>query len=312
MGVKNYQRSLIVFVLVVVSFLYFGEKEDKTQEENKPVLVASNYALYDILTHVAPKDFKVVDLLPFGVDPHGFEPTPKTMATLENATLFFYSSDELEPWSAHISQNIHRFGVASSLQLREIDEDEMHEEHEEHHHHEGRFDPHYWLDPANMIILTQTISKELQKKFPKHKKIFIQNEKAYIAQLKELDKEYKKSLAQCQKHTIVVTHNAFGYMAQRYNFEVESLMGLSSEAQPSPKDVTKILNEVKSKGLHVVFGESFANQKTIKSIANDLDVRLETLQPLGNITAKEAKAGDDYISLMRQNLKKIAKAMECQ
>ena len=305
---KNYQRSLIVFVLVVVTFLFLSDFKTEPHATNKPVLVASNYALYDIVKHLVPQQFEVVNLLPFGVDPHSFEPTPQTMATLESATLFFYSSKELEPWSTHISQNVKRYSVAPFLKLRTLIEEDEHEE----HHHESEFDPHYWLDPANMIILTQAISQELQKRFPAYKEVFDRNEKSYVDQLLKLDAEYEKSLAQCQKHTIVVTHNAFGYMAERYNFEVESLMGLSSEAQPSPKDVTKILNEVKSQGLRVVFGESFANQKTIASIANDLGVQLETLQPLGNITAKEAKAGDDYISLMMQNLAKIAKAMECK
>ena len=304
---KNYVRSLIVFVLVSVGFFFFSDFDTQKKASNTPLIVTSNYALYDIANHLVGKEMEVVNLLPLGVDPHSFEPTPRIMAQLEKSALFLYSSKELEPWSAHLSQNRDGFAVAPFLQLRELDE-----EHEGHHHHESIHDPHYWLDPNNMIILTKAIAQELQQRYPEHKDSIEHNAKSYILQLQKLDAEYKQQLSQCKKHTIVVTHNAFGYMAQRYHFEVESLTGLSSEAQPSPKDVTHILQTVQEKGLNVVFGESFANQKTIQSIANDLHISLQTLQPLGNITAKEKENKADYITLMEQNLAKIAKAMECR
>lgn len=306
---KNYVRSLVVFVLVSVGFFFLSDIKTKKTDLSTPLIVTSNYALYDITSHLTGDKIKVVNLLPQGVDPHSFEPTPQTMAQLEKSALFIYSSKELEPWSEHLSQNIQRFAVAPLLQLRELKQEKHHEAHQ---HHDSIHDPHYWLDPNNMIILTHAIAKELQQRYPQQKEQIKTNAKHYISQLQQLDSLYKKQLKTCKKHTIVVTHNAFGYMAQRYHFNVESLTGLSSEAQPSPKAVTHILQTVQNKGLGVVFGESFANQKTIQSIANDLHISLQTLQPLGNITAKEQKNNADYVSLMKQNLQKISKVMECQ
>ncbi|MDQ7042804.1 MAG: zinc ABC transporter substrate-binding protein, partial [Sulfurimonas sp.] len=110
---------------------------------------------------------------------------------------------------------------------------------------------------------------------------------------------------------VILNHNALGYLAHRYDFEVHSLSGLSPEAESSAKDIQRVLKEISQDGIQTVFYESFVNAKVIQGIAKDSGVKIEVLQPLGNITADEAKRGATYKSLMLENLKKLSKAMIC-
>jgi zinc transport system substrate-binding protein len=126
-----------------------------------------------------------------------------------------------------------------------------------------------------------------------------------------LEKEYAQKLSSCQADTVVISHNALGYLADRYHFHVESLSGLSPEAQASAKDITRIMKDIQQKGVHTIFFEHFVNDSVIKSIAKDTNVTLSVFQPMGNITADEAKAHLSYKDIMQRNLHKLTKALQC-
>ena len=130
--------------------------------------------------------------------------------------------------------------------------------------------------------------------------------------LKNLDNEYKKRLSSCKLDTIIVNHDAFSYLAHRYGFHIEALSGLSPEAEPSAKNMVKLIEHVKEHKVSTIFFESFASDKAIKSIAKEAKVKVDMLQPLGNITADEAKANLSYEDIMRKNLQKISQALECK
>lgn len=119
-----------------------------------------------------------------------------------------------------------------------------------------------------------------------------------------------KTFSSCQKDTIVVNHNAFSYLGERYGFHIESVNGLSNDSMPSPEDIKHILQLIKEKDISVIFFESFASDKIIKSIAKDTGVKIDTLQPLGNITKDEK--GMTYAEIMDENIKKIKYALECR
>jgi len=140
----------------------------------------------------------------------------------------------------------------------------------------------------------------------------MKNRDAYVEMLSSLDKEYKKSLHSCKYDTLVANHNAFSYLGARYSFHIEALNGLSPDTAPSANDIKRVMSYIKETGVGVIFFESFVSDKVIKSIARDLTVRVDVLQPLGNITADEAEKKLSYEDIMRDNLNKIHKALECR
>ena len=304
----------ILFVAIAIVFVFISMQKSE-QHANKLTVATTTFALYDITKHIAGDTLNVVNILPFGVDPHSFEPTPKLMIALQKSAIVFYSGAGLEPWThsfhfPHKAVNISKFVKLRTLSEKE---EEHHEEHAKHeHHHENGLDPHYWLDFDNMKRATKVITQELINLLPQNKKLYEVNEKRYITMLDNLDASYRAALSSCKNDTVIMSHNALGYLAQKYHFKVASLSGLSPEADPSAQDVNRIFHDIKEQGINTIFFENFVNDKLIKTIAHDAKIKFELFEPLGNITADEAKAGATYEEIMKKNLKKLQEALQCR
>ena len=309
---KNLKIIVAVLMIALGALLFFMSTSEKVVKAQKPIVAVTTFALYDIVKHIAADTVEIVNILPFGVDPHSFEPTPQLMAKIEKSALVIYSGAGLEPWVAGFHFKSKAIDMSHFVKLRKLNSNE----HELHEHHDSQCvhsttDPHYWLDFKNMQIATEVITKALIELLPQNKALYEKNEKKYIEMLQRLDSEYKKRLSSCKADTVVVSHNALGYLSRDYGFKVESLTGLSPEAEPSAKDVTRIMNDIKKDGVTTIFFEHFVNDKVIKSIAKDTHINIDVFQPLGNITKDEAAAHLSYEDIMKRNLEKLSKALMC-
>jgi len=287
-------------------------KEDSKleKEKSKPGVVLSTFALYDSAKFIAGDNLDISMILPFGADAHNFELTPKIMSKIEDSSLFVFSGASLEPWIARIPSK-NSIDMSKHVKLIAPEGEGCgHEDHEDHHHSENHIDPHYWLDIKNMISITEILKDELIKLSPQNKELFQKNADKYSHMLSALDEKSKQQFDSCKKDTIIVNHNAFSYLSKNYGFHVESLSGLSPQMIPSPKSIKHIHEAIKEHNITTIFFESFVSDKIIKSIAKDLDVKVDVLQPLGNITKDEI--GKSYIEIMDINIQKITKALECQ
>ena len=305
MNLKNTLFILIIiaFILVLIS----KNQEPKINTQNtKPTIALSTFSLYDITKNIVGDTAEPFMILPIGVDAHSYEPNPKQVVKIYKSALVVYSGAGLEPWIDGFDFKNKVINMSLHVELKKL---------EGHHHHghdnESSIDPHYWLDFSNMIKATNLITTELVQLFPQNKNLYETNRDKYIIMLKSLDKDYAKELSTCRVDTIVVNHNAFSYLASKYGFEVEALSGLSPEAQPSAKSMIKLIEHVKEHKLKTIFFESFVSDKAIKSIAKEAKVKVDVLQPLGNITADEAKQHLSYEDIMKENLQKLSKALEC-
>ena len=308
----------IIFVLVIAIFILqiiVTKQESKIEDSSiKPLIGLSTFSLYDITKHIAQDSVELFMILPFGVDAHSYEPSPKQVAKLYNSDLVIYSGVGLEPWIDGFEFKQRSIDMSKNVKLRELGSDEEHS-HEGHHHHtneEHRYDPHYWLDIQNMIKMTNLITNELIKIIPSKKSVYDKNRDEYILMLNKLDDDYKKALSSCQNKMIIVNHNAFSYLAFKYGFYVEALSGLSPEAEPNAKSMMRLIEHVKEHDISTVFFESFVSDKAMKSIAKEAKVAVDVLQPLGNITADEAMQKLSYEDIMRKNLEKISEALKCK
>ena len=309
--------AVLLALFLLLLFLFISTNKTEQRKDTKPIVAVTTFALYDIVHHIAKDSVELVNILPFGIDPHSFEPTPQLMAKLEKASLVIYSGAGLEPWVGSFEFKVPTLNVSQYVELRHLQKGE-HQHHHEHHDHQEKeaahnsTDPHYWLDFTNMQKATKVITEALIKLQPQYEKLYRENEVKYIAMLQNLDKLYKENLRECRLDTVVTSHNALGYLSRNYGFHVESLTGLSPEAQPSAKDVTRIMQEVQKDGISTIFFENFVNDSIIKRIAADTNISLDVFQPLGNITKDEAKAHMTYEMIMKQNLEKLKKALDCK
>jgi len=287
-------------------------KQDAMIEKNqKPTIALSTFSLYDISKNIVGDTAQSFMILPFGVDAHSYEPTPKQVVKIYKSDLVVYSGAGLEPWIDGFDFKNTAIDMSLHVELRKLSKD-GHNHHKHEAHQARTIDPHYWLDLDNMIKATEFMTQELIKIFPQNKELYVKNKDIYIKMLKKLDKNYANQLSTCRLNTIVVNHNAFSYISSKYGFEVEALSGLSPEAEPSAKNMLSLIEHVKEHKLKTIFFESFVSDRAIKSIAKEANVSVDVLQPLGNITADEAEKKVTYEEIMLSNLSKISKALECR
>jgi len=299
---RDYKKIIFVLILILLALQLVLMSKDKDVEPAEPVVAVSTFAIYDIVKHISDGTFEIINILPAGVDAHSFEPTPKLMASIEKSALVIYSGAGLEPWTSGFHFEHGSLNISKHIKLRELESNEF--DLHEHHDHQcahSKIDPHYWLDIKNMIIATNIITQELISIFPQHKDLYIKNAQKYMDDLESLDEVYKNALGGCRIENIITNHNAFSYLAHRYGFKVEALSGLSPETEPSAKDIMRIMEHIKEDGVNTIFFESFVSDKVMKSIAKDLNVEVDVLQPLGNITADELDNNATYQMIMRDN-----------
>jgi zinc transport system substrate-binding protein len=310
---EHFKKIIFVFAAFILIIALFLMNQDKEPKNSDLKVAVSSFALYDIVKHVAGESVQIINILPFGVDVHSFEPTPKLIASLEQSNLIFYSGAGLEPWTSSFHFSAKTIDMSEHIKLRELGSDEF----EHHNHHDeqcahSKIDPHYWLDFQNMADAAQIVTQELTKLAPQNAALYEKNKEAYIQMLKNLDAQYAKALQNCANDTIFVNHNAFSYLSKRYGFHVEALSGFSPEAEPSPKNMAKLIEHIREDRIETIFFENFASDRAIKSISKDTGIKVDVLQPLGNITADEAKQNLSYEDIMKRNLEKISKALMCK
>ncbi|MFN8194033.1 MAG: metal ABC transporter substrate-binding protein [Nocardioidaceae bacterium] len=169
-------------------------------------------------------------------------------------------------------------------------------------------DPHFWLDPSRMAELTDAIAADLGRADPRHRATYDANAAAVRARLSALDADFASGLASCQRDTIVVSHDAFGYLA-RYGLTIEAISGLSPGAEPSPADLARLQELVHDEGITTVFSERLASPRLAETLASDTGVRTEVLDPVEGLA--DATADRDYLDLMRANLRSLKEANGC-
>lgn len=309
-NIKIIATILILLFVTLLLFIFTNKVEPKTKQIS---IAISTYSLYDITKSIAGDSLQIISIIPFGVDPHSFEPTPRLMAKIEDSNLVLYSGAGLEPWIKGFDFENRAIDMSKYVNLRDISHEEHH--HDDEHGHECSqtgVDPHYWLDFTNMKIVAQTITKELSALLPENTTLYVNRQNKYIEMLDDLDSSYKEGLQGCKRDTIVLSHNSMGYLADKYSFHTESLSGLSPEDEPTADDVKRVFEEILKDKQERIFFEHFVSNKLILSMAKDTNVSVDILHSLSNITQDELTSGVSYESIMKENLQKIRKALTCQ
>lgn len=319
-------RRLIVFggviAAIVIGVSFFAPQPQKkgSDEEAKPTVSVSTFSLFEVANAVAGGMIEVRPIVPLGSDAHMFSPNPTQVAEISTASLFIYNGAGFETWAENLKNTLPKttqvIDMSQHVALQKNEEDHHdepetgHDGHEDHHH--GAYDPHYWLDIDNMIKMTQTLESEFSKLSPTQAEIFHKNASAYIAELEKLKSEFVTGLAECKTRTLVSNHDAFGYLAYSNKLQNVSVIGLSSDEQPSAKNIADIITVVKEHGVKTIFFEALVNDNVSQTIARETGAQAVALQPLENISEDELKSHQTYLSLMRENLKKLREAMECR
>lgn len=238
----------------------------------------------------------IQSIIPSGAEPHDFEPTPQDILALKEADLFIYNGlASIEPWltkTLPFLPNTTQIDLSKTVTLREND-------------------PHYWLDIENDIKTVDAIQKMLSEKDPANKVTYEKNAQNLKTQLRLLDTAYATQLKTCEIRTIVTAHDAYGYLAARYNIETQPIAGLSPESEPDAKTIATIIGIVDEKKIPYILFETLASPKIAETIAEETGAATLVLNPIEGLTEEEKAAGKDFMTLMEENLTVLKKAMKC-
>jgi zinc transport system substrate-binding protein len=278
-------------------------------------VVAGFYPLAWATERVAGEHLTVENLTAVGGEPHDLELTVSETATLAEADLVVHLAGFQPAVDDAVEQNATGdvLEVTDVVDLQEAADhseaghtEDEHADEEEHEH--GDEDPHFWLDPLRMADLGDALAERLGELDPEHAGDFAANAERLRADLEQLDAAYAEGLASCERDTVVVNHDAFGYLA-KYGLHLEPIVGLSPDAEPTPADLARLQDLVRDEGITTVFAETLDSRKAADTLAGDLGLDVAVLDPIEGLT--EATGAEDYVSLMRANLSRLTEANGC-
>lgn len=258
--------------------------------DEQPPVVASFYPLEYLVGQIAGDTVQVVDLTAPGVEPHDLELKPQQVAEISDADLAVYSHGLQPAVDDAVEQN-----ASESLDVsRAVDL--------------AGDDPHFWLDPLRMEKAATAIQARLTDLFPDHADEYAERAESLRGTLRDLDRAYTEGLADCERDLVVSTHDAFGYL-ERYGLEFAPITGLSPDVEPSPAHLAELRDLIRTDGVTTVFSETIASPKLADTLADDLGLKSEVLDPIEGI--REGSA-EDYVSLMTSNLAALQAANGCK
>jgi zinc transport system substrate-binding protein len=262
------------------------------ERSGKPQVATSFYPLAYLAQRIAGPHFDVVNLTQPGKEPHDVELTVRQTAQLVDADVVVYERGFQPSVDDAVDQSHPRHVVDVSDVVR-LD----------------RSDPHFWLDPVRFSAAATAVEKQLAAADPTHRAAYAKNLASLQHDLAALDASYRRGLASCRITTIVVSHDAFGYLGRRYGLHVVGINGLSPDAEPSPAHIRALQDLIRADGIRVVFSEELASREFADSLAHDLKIKAEVLDPIEGLS--DATAHQDYLSLMRRNLTTLREANQC-
>ncbi|MCI0521277.1 MAG: metal ABC transporter substrate-binding protein [Chloroflexi bacterium] len=279
-------------------------------------ILAAETFLAEIAQDVAGERATVQALIPAGVDPHGFEPTPRDAARLAEAQVVIINGGGLETWLQRLLENAageHVLIEASAgLAPREAHVEASLPEacqagaaHDDEH----ESDPHFWLAPNLVIRYVENIRDGLIQADPAGEEAYRSNAAAFTRQLEELDAWIMQQTAQipAERRLLVTSHESFGYFADRYGFVVAGtiLPSVSSVAAPSAQDLARLTECVRASGAPAVFLETGGSQSLALQLSDETGVKVVT--DLHTHSLPEGNGG--YIEMMRHNAEVIVAAL---
>jgi zinc transport system substrate-binding protein len=290
--------ALLVAVLVLSGCGGSGADDRRT-------VVAAFYPLAWAAEEIAGDDVEVVNLTPPGAEPHDIELTPRDVELVEDADLVLYLGHGFMPaLEEAVEGHASAIDLLGGQQLRTGgDEHGDGEEPAGQDDEPEQQDPHVWLDPRRLAAIAATIGEALGDPDAADD---------LIGRLEELDRELRAGLSDCARHEIVTSHAAFGYLADAYGLSQSALSGISPEAEPSPRALERLVEQVEEEGATTVFFETLVSPRLAETVAREAGAETAALDPLEGLGEEELAAGEDYVSVMRANLAALRQALGCR
>lgn len=306
--------TLIISIVMGISLIGCSDSSKTESQSNGKITVYTTiFPIYDFTRNIGKDKINLNYVVPPGGEPHEWEPSPKLMGEIQSSNVFIYNGLGIDSWAENIidsSENKKLVVVEATDKITPLKyNEEDHEEEEEDEDH-GEYDPHVWLNPEYAIKECENIKNALIKADPNNKDYYEKNYNDYIKKIDSLDTDYKNNLTNLKTNTAVVSHGAYEYLFRAYNLKQISITGLSPNQEPSPAKLGELTKYAKENNTKYIFFDGLVNPKTAQTLANEIGIQTATLYSIDGISKKDFENGETYISLMKQNLDVLTKALK--
>ncbi|MGC5659158.1 metal ABC transporter substrate-binding protein [Micromonospora sp. WMMD723] len=297
--------------LLALSGLTACSTEGAGADPDRVDVVAAFYPLQFVAERVGGDAVTVTNLAKPGAEPHDLELNPRQVGQVSEAELVFYLKGFQPAVDEAVAQNAadRAFDVTTVAPLRDATADGHEHEGEDGHAEEsGGKDPHLWLDPTRLATVADRLAERLASVDPDRAADYTTRARTLRGELEKLDTEYAAGLKTCQRREIVVSHAAFGYLAERYQLEQIGLTGLTPDTEPAPQRLAEVAREAREHRATTIFFETLVSPKVAETIAAEVGAKTAVLDPIEGLSAD---GGGDYLSVMRTNLTTLRTALGC-
>lgn len=313
-------KKLLLILIVMTTTLTLSACNTNSSEQD--TIYTTIFPIYDVTRSLTEDlEINVEYVLPPGVSPHSYDPSPATLVAMLDAAIILYSDEELEPWVANMLGSTD-FGSVPSLRLSdyvtliEAGEDHSHEEdaHSDEDHpeeethteedHDHEYDPHYWSDPRNMIVIATAVADKLMELFPEEEATIRLNQAAYVDQMNEVHEAYER-WEQYRTTDILMHggHNSIGYMVAAYHVTyVNPYEGFSADAEPTPQAIASMIEQMELHQTTHLFSEVLLSQTVANTLSEQTGAEILMIYAMSNVTQDDYEAGITMYDMMMHNL----------
>jgi zinc transport system substrate-binding protein len=292
----------ILGVIALLAALTSGcGTEGSAAGDGSPAVVAAFYPLAFAAEEVGGDLVEVEDLTAPGVEPHDLELSADQVRSLAEADLIIFLGEGFQPAVEDAVA-----GLDDSRTLDVLQGDLLNTVEDVAPEGDDRVDPHVWLDPSLMTTIVDEIADRLGDIDPAHRRTYEANAEELNTRLGSLDEDFREALDGCATRDIVTSHDAFGYLAARYDLNQVSVSGIDPEAEPSPARLAEVARFVQEHDVSTIFFEELVSPDVADTIASETGAQTAMLSPL-----ESKPESGDYVDAMEANLMALTEALDC-
>jgi zinc transport system substrate-binding protein len=282
-----------------VAFAAAGCGSVRSSDDGRVEIVASFYPLSWAAERVGGDRVAVTNLTPPGVEPHDIELSPEQVVDVADARVAIVLGGAFQPAVEAAAADRRE---PTLVVLDELDATPA-----------GATDPHVWLDPVLMRAIVDAVEATLVEVDPQHRSEYRERGDDVRTELEVLDAAFSAGLADCERRDLFTAHDAFGWLAARYDLRVESIAGLSPDEEPSPARLAELAQLVEETGTTTIFVETLLSPEIAETLADEAGgLRTAVLDPLEGLDEDAIRGGAAYPSVMRDNLTALRAGLDCR
>ena len=293
-------RYVLGLTAALIAFALPGQ----SMAAEKMKAVASFSILADLVQQIGGDHVDVTAIVGPDGDAHVFQPSPQDAKAVADAKLVVINGLGLEGWTARLIQSS---GTKAPVVIASKGVKPLQGEGED----KGKADPHAWQSIANAKIYVANIRDGLIAADAADKADFETTAKTYLAKLDQLEREVKAAIAAIppKNRKIITTHDAFGYFGRAYGMSFIAPQGVSTETEPSAKDIATIIRQIKAQRIPAVFLENISDDRLMQQIARESGAKIGD-KLYSDALSKPGAGADTYIGMMQNNIAAFTKALK--